>query len=323
MRTYITLVLLSLCLSVTAQTNITGYEYWFDQDTAHLTKTAITATPAPFLSVNLPTQNLAFGQHVLYIRLKDATGSYSAPVYRLFNVQDTTSIYLTGLRYWTDTLNNPPTDIRTLTLPNRTLTVDTNILVDYCAALTGAKRIYFQLIDNKSNYSSVVYRDAYTTQGAPLAFNITMHDDTLFAPSYWGLQWFYSNGTPASSTMTGNLLHLIEDSSYYAVISNTCGHTASSDTLTYRVNHTGLQNQLTDNGIAIYPNPTKGRLTVQFSQPPNSPTTLMLTNALGETIETTAISEQRMTISLAVSAGIYTATIKNSDINYVRKIVVE
>ncbi len=318
MKSYLLLFCLLLGRFASAQTNISAYEYWFDQDTAHRILTPVTPAQAPLINANLPVQGLTTGLHTLYVRTKDVNRGYSAILSRSFNVPDTSRNYLTGLRFWTDTGN-----IRTVLLPNKTLAVDTNLLLDYCAEVSGAKRIYFQLMDCKGGYSAVTYRDATTIGGAPQPFAIALHGDTLFAPSYYGLQWYYSNGQPASGPVASFLHPLTPDSSYYAVIRNSCDSVLSSDTLTYRLNHTGLQETSTGESVLMYPNPAKDNLTIEINQRHGEPACITILNALGEVVETQHLTVSKITFPVNLAPGIYTVSIKSTNQNDTRKIVVQ
>lgn len=69
-----------------AQSQIVGYEYWFDTDFANKVTTSISPTT---LLENLPefnSRNLPVGDHVVYFRAKNNSGKYSTTIAQTFSV---------------------------------------------------------------------------------------------------------------------------------------------------------------------------------------------------------------------------------------------
>lgn len=317
---------LLICLWVSGQNNMVAYQYWFD--TASTSRITISVNPASTISLYnspLSVSSLTPGQHLIYLRTQDAQNNWSAVTHRTFNIPDASVTYaLQSIRYWTDVSSSVPSDIRIVNFSNPQLAIERNLIIDFCQSTVGNKKIYFQLMDNNGNWSSVEYRTSnIVSVGAPLPFTISMAGDTLFAPSYWGLQWYYSNGIPVSGNGVSFLQPLIPDSSYYAVISNQCGNTTSSDTLKYVYLNTDIEPMGKDVTVQIYPNPTRGNLTVKLSQVPNANTDFTVYNILGEIVQSTKLRDQTTSLRISQTTGMYFATIKSKDLSYTQKIFVE
>lgn len=322
----LTALALLTCFIVLGQSNMVSYQYWFD--TATTNRITVPITPSPVMSLNNTPINvsmLSAGNHLLYLRTQDAQSHWSSIVYRTINVPDANATFkIASIRYWTDVTSSYPSDMRVLIFPNPKLAVDTTLIIDFCQSTVGNKKIYFQMQDNNGKWSSVEYRAPNIVAiGAPSPFSITISNDTLFAPTYWGLQWYNLNGTPVTGGTPSFLHPLVSDSSYYAVITNDCGSTASSDTLKYAHLNTAIEPMNKDFVVQIYPNPTRNNLRVQLPQVPDANTSFSLVNMLGSIVQIVELKEQTTSIGVNQPAGIYLATIKSEGITYTRKVFIE
>lgn len=76
-------------------------------------------------------------------------------------------------------------------------------------------------------------------------------------------------------------------------------------------------------GFNIYPNPTKGRLTIELKEAATN-ASLNIINAIGETIYQSLIKKEKTDIDLsAISAGIYFIQVRNEDAIYTQRIIIE
>ena len=88
------------------QTNITGYQYWFDNDYSNCVNTPI--TPARQLIVNeaVPTSGLSAGIHSFHFRLFDENGLFSSIISSFFykNLEQATAVNrkIVAYEYWFD-----------------------------------------------------------------------------------------------------------------------------------------------------------------------------------------------------------------------------
>ncbi|MBS1596093.1 MAG: T9SS type A sorting domain-containing protein [Bacteroidetes bacterium] len=321
----LTALAMLICFIALGQSNMVSYQYWFDTATA--SRITVPIIPAPIMSLNnapLNVSSLTAGNHLLYLRTQDAQGHWSSIVYRSINVPDANATYkLTSIRYWTDVSSSYPSDMRVLTFPNPKLAVDTTLIIDFCQSTVGNKKIYYQMQDNNGKWSSVEYRASNIVAiGAPSPFSITISNDTLFAPTYWGLQWYNLNGTPVTGATPSFLHPLVSDSSYYAVISNQCG-AVSSDTLTYHNPNTGIAEREGGVSLEIYPNPSNGKFNLTLSERPQSPSILVVSNIVGDIIQTALLSSKSSEIELNAPAGLYFLSLNMGKYKSSRKIVIQ
>lgn len=103
MRQPIILVLLLAVQWASAQSNIVGYAYWFDQNNAAINYVEV--TPGNVIDVLDPVQvaGLSVGTHYLYVRLKDASGQWSPVQWHVFAVeQPGVEAEVVGYEYWFD-----------------------------------------------------------------------------------------------------------------------------------------------------------------------------------------------------------------------------
>ena len=87
--TYFSFLLLLIAFASLGQTNITGMEYFIDDDPGlgNATPIGITSGPLVSESVSIPTTGLTEGIHFLYIRVQDENGIWSVPEKRAFSIQ--------------------------------------------------------------------------------------------------------------------------------------------------------------------------------------------------------------------------------------------
>ena len=84
-----------------ADANLTGYEYWIDNDYANRTRTASSNTNPSFM---VEISNLTPGVHTLYCRAMNDAGAYGVVKNWLFYKPDASEadVNLTGYEYWID-----------------------------------------------------------------------------------------------------------------------------------------------------------------------------------------------------------------------------
>ena len=149
---------------------------------------------------------------------------------------------------------------------------------------------------------NIMYKPAPPT---PIVTLIT--GDSLYSSANNNNQWYCNDTIITGAT---NQTYLPTTTGYYYVMvtdSNGC----SSQSLPYT--YTGIEELIKNNGIYIYPNPTKETITITFDQPISNEGTVEIWNIMGSKIVTNTIpknyAEQKVNVS-NLTSGIYFYVIK-------------
>lgn len=98
------LILLSLCsVYLSAQNNMAGYTYWFNNDFAGRIVQNTASVNTLDLQVDIPAESLPDGLHIFHMMLFDDSARYSSPVSRTFfkaGIAATSGNKNTAYRYW-------------------------------------------------------------------------------------------------------------------------------------------------------------------------------------------------------------------------------
>ncbi len=278
MRTLITLALLLAAGLCSAQNNMAGYQYWFDQDHANpffiptASSTVLDETTQPAIGA------LSQGVHRIYFRLRDEQGRWSSVLSRSFTVHPAGPHEVVALRYWSDLTQSGPTDLVVLDVASPAQLLDIMTNIDQCAqAQAGASRLYFQLKDNHAQWSSAMALDiTIDTVGVGAGFasitctgclgGIDPNTDYTFVaeadgastynwvfPVGWTIVLQNGDSAMATSPMSPN-------SNIVTVTpSNSCGTGADG---TFLLSPTGIPDSQQGTVTHLFPNPTTGPFTI-------------------------------------------------------------
>lgn len=173
------LIILILGISYSfAQTNIIGYEYWFNNDFANKTNTTVAATQQLTLNQNIPTAGLADGINVFNFRSYDDSAKYSAVLSEFFykmpvNITSTTN--LVSYEYW---FNN---DFANAVTVNTAVQgqVAINELIGAQLLADGINVFNIRFKDSKNKYSAVLSEFFYKMPAT------TTSTTNLVSYEYW------------------------------------------------------------------------------------------------------------------------------------------
>ncbi len=137
-----------------ANRQITGYEYWFDNDNAHATNQTVTANDSLSLITSINANALPAGLHTFHIRFHDNSGVWSSTVNQFFiKVPDLfANKQITGYEYWFDNDNVHATN-QTVTA-NDSLSLITSINAN--ALPEGLHTFHIRFHENSGVWSSTV-----------------------------------------------------------------------------------------------------------------------------------------------------------------------
>jgi hypothetical protein len=155
------------------------------------------------------------------------------------------------------------------------------------------------------------------------AVTVNQNMGSLESSASSGNQW-YEVGTGLIPGATGSSYTPTVNGDYYTVVTDLNGCSVTSNV--YNMLSVGLSENGNQSGIALYPNPTDGLLTLRFDQQ-LSTTVLRIENLLGqilldEAIEPAAHSSKTIDMS-AFEHGIYYVVIRSESLNVRWKVVLD
>lgn len=173
---------------------------------------------------------------------------------------------------------------------------------------------------NVANASGCIsYSDTIdiTWHPLPIKPTIVVHgNDTLVSGTNLNLQWYYNTTTLTGETDT---LHLAQNNgNYYVEVIDGFGCSSISDTVA--ITTVGIEEN-TNNSFALYPNPTKGSVVVEFEN--ESIESVQVINLLGKVLLDQQVA-YKSKIELNISSfaeGVYYVQLKSANENYLKKVI--
>lgn len=156
-----------------------------------------------------------------------------------------------------------------------------------------------------------------TVNAPPPAPLISLNGQILQSTPAASYQW-YINGSPLAGA-TSQTCSVTQNGNYTVEITDANGCTALS--AAFPVTDTGLDKNVMDAGISIFPNPNNGYFTLRL--PPHENIQIKLCNLLGQTVLTNSslgVIEHLMQIQ---ESGVYLVEITWNGRSYVQKLVVQ
>lgn len=295
-------------------------EYWFDQDDVNRQPFALTPGGSVSITLNTPAAGLSVGQHRVHYRLRDDQGAWSSVLARKFLVTAEGPHELVLLRYWSDTVPQNPSDLTEVPITPAVQVLDIVDDVLFCNwSSTGQTDVYFQLLDNHGQWSSVITRNygidpVTSAPPAPVFINGATTPAFGATETYFvdpvttagGYIWILPNGWSGSSSTESITVQVgaFNDGSQLGVIAlNGCGQ---SDTTWLSISTATAASQAS-NGITLFPNPTTGLVTIALPDAKGAER-LQVFNAQGAVVrDERPTPGDRLSIDLIGSAeGLYT-----------------
>lgn len=162
-----------------------------------------------------------------------------------------------------------------------------------------------------------------TTANTPPMPRITPSGNTLVSSSTTGNQW-YLDGQPLPGA-TGKIYTANQNGNYTVIVTkNRCVSTASKPIKIERVRTEEIVNP---NQLNVYPNPSNGHFTVEFSSSNPSAYTLQIENVIGQVIYKEEIKNFKGSFTKLLNigegmSGVYTLRLSNGQSSTVRKVIV-
>lgn len=177
-----TTIILLLLISITysyAQSTINGYEYWFNNDFANKTTTAVTPSQQLLINQQVSTTGLMEGINVFNFRSFDNFGKYSSVLshffYKTSTQESNPSPQIIAYEYWIDN------DFNNATVVNTPIQQQVNIneLISMSMLPNGVHHFNIRFKDNTNLWSSVLSHFFYKTQEQVVTQNM------ITAYRYW------------------------------------------------------------------------------------------------------------------------------------------
>jgi photosystem II stability/assembly factor-like uncharacterized protein len=139
-----------------------------------------------------------------------------------------------------------------------------------------------------------------------------------------GMNWTPANNGLPASNVTG-FSRLTENTTGEVIFYASTYTNSSYWTLLYEPGTTGLGNVLTnDSFIKIYPNPSKGKVTISFLESPGSPVHIHVFDIKGKLVKEVTLQKTEGTqieFDMANPSGVYFFMIKSGKMNWFEKVI--
>ncbi len=179
MKNYIILLtVLAFTFQVKSQTNICGYEYWFNNAFANKTSTTVSPVNQLNLNTNIPTTGLSTGIHSFNFRSWDDSSKYSSVLSQFFykiNPTATINRDIVAYEYWFD---NDYANVVNQSVTNQQQ-LNLNTIIATGTITTGIHSFNIRFKDNTEMRSSVLSQFFYKINPTAL----TNRD--IVAYEYW------------------------------------------------------------------------------------------------------------------------------------------
>ncbi len=142
---------------VVAQTNIEGYEYWFNQNYSGHVDVAVSPAAVQNIITNIPATSLSDGLHTLHMRFYDNQGKYSSVLSKFIIKTGATASATNNISAWQYWFDSQHTGATTSPItPSGTFNLSSNI--DASSLADGLHTIHFRFQDEQGAWSSVLSR---------------------------------------------------------------------------------------------------------------------------------------------------------------------
>jgi len=133
--------------------------------------------------------------------------------------------------------------------------------------------------------------------------------------------WNYGDGTSSQGMLGHHEYTQAGAFSVTLIVLNDCG----SDTVTYEIMVTSLEDDYFEQSVEVYPNPTEGKLTVRFSNPSAQSYTLRIWDELGRLVqEIDGIRTEKVSIELRnTPSGLYLLELRGEQHTYNQRLQVK
>lgn len=180
-----------------------------------------------------------------------------------------------------------------------------------CSSTSANKQITY--MQNPPDPISVIFNQA----------QMKLYLGSFISPSLYNIVW-YKDGLEIPGQTTSTISYL-GNGDYYAIVSNKAFSSCATTTGTTTVNYNGIEEEMINNAINIYPNPTKDFVNIEFNNAANSSFIYTVADIYGRNIiSETTINSNKTAVNFSDKAkGIYFVTIHINGKMFTKKLVVE
>ena len=303
---------------------VEGGEYWFDRNDEVPQPLTFTPGTDVDLSQSIPMGDLEPGPHTIRYRLRDSDGAWSGVLSKPFTAWPEAPCQLVGFRYWTDPAQTDPADMHYMPIDPSLQYLDVNTAIAFCLpTMTGPHAVYFQLLDNRGQWSGVItpgsgnvnVNQLSTGPDAPAISGpldgIDPNTEYTFTASSLGattFDWTLPNGwtivSQTATSITATSPSMPQSETVFATASNDCGTSAQSS---FPLSPTGVsETGAATSGYFIQPNPTSGLF--MLSVPGIGASRIQVYSATGAVVlDQKPAQSDRLSLDLSNEAsGLYT-----------------
>lgn len=142
-----------------------------------------------------------------------------------------------------------------------------------------------------------------TVNELPTAVATVSNSTTITAtPAGQSYQWINCSTETPIASQTAATFVATENGSYAVIVTNTSGCVDTSACVT--INQVGIEDNTFENSVSVYPNPTKGKVTISIAE--NQLATVVVYNALGKVVSTANNVQNGTVLDITSNqAGIY------------------
>ncbi|MDO9153473.1 MAG: T9SS type A sorting domain-containing protein [Paludibacter sp.] len=307
---FLLLIVLAGWCTTHAQNKIAGYEYWFNNNYASKTLTTVAPIQQLNLNLNVPTTGLSSGLHTINFRSIDNNGMWSSTLSQFFyKVPQTTTTQpkITAYEYW---LNNDYTNVVAANTPIQEV-VSINELLNVQTLSNGLHTLNIRFKDNGGMWSSTLSQFFYKVPEHP-----SMGQNKIVAYRYWFNNDFnqavvVTLPTPALLLNIASNIDLTQipvgEHTIHFQFKDALGmwSIVTSDTIERTTITVSIVETSFSNSIVAYPNPTKGRVFVDFGETLNE-IKVSIHSINGKLVQQSVYNNsQTIEFNLSQPAGIY------------------
>ncbi len=315
-----------------ADSKIARAEYFIDTDPGFGSAVNIPiSTPSDKLelSFNVNISSLSQGFHMIIIRTRDNLGRWSSSfeqVFYVFRSQGAAATQITRAEYFIDTdpgfgsaVNIP------IATPANKLELAFN--VDISSLDQAFHMIMLRTRDNTGRWSPASQQVFYVFKAEPAATaNVTAIEYFLDTDPGFGKGTIYNIPAPGKkveATFTVSLTGVTAGSHVvYFRARDAAGRWGQMYSHAFTSSTTDIGDMEVRSWFRMYPNPGAGDFIIDFSDMPDRPVRLTISDLNGRVVYTDALEGERIQLNVDLPSGIYMVTVEAGNKSFIQKLLI-
>jgi len=316
----------------TTDSRITRAEYFIDTDPGFGSAVNIPiSTPANKLelSFNVNISSLSQGFHIMIVRTRDNLGRWSSSfeqVFYVFRSQGTAASQITRAEYFIDTdpgfgsaVNIP------IATPAGKLELAFN--VDISSLTQAFHMIMLRTRDNTGRWSTANQQVFYVFKAEPATTsNVTAIEYFLDTDPGFGKGTIYNIPAPGKkveATFTVSLSGVTAGNHVvYFRARDAAGRWGQMYSHAFTSSTTDIGDTEVSSWFRMYPNPGAGDFIIDFSEMPERPVMLTISDINWRVVYTNALEGERIQMSVDLPSGIYMVAVKAGNKSFNQKLLI-